>query len=697
MDERNLNKIMENQMVEPYDPNAKKQALNLAIAEFKNNQKSSQGLSIWARLTGKTTQDRRNPMEIKSRNKRVYGGMATAMAVVLIAGVTVSQFQNFSAERGYSDRQLTSLSKTDLGVADARHILAAPGEKQEAASYDDATEKDAMRDEEGLRRDNATVPMQQPMGRVEMAEKKADFSAGGPAASAESRVAGLEQNYVAASPPVTKMIAPAPDYPNPYYQDQGRDKFEEFKVNPVKMVAQEPVSTFSIDVDTASYSFARRMINNGQLPDKDSVRVEEIINYFDYNYPGPDTKTEPFKASVAVTPDPWAEGKQLVHIGIKGYDVGAQKPHSNLVMLLDVSGSMNSPDKLPLVKSSMKMLLDSLRPDDTVSIVVYAGAAGQVLEPTKVSDKAKIIAALDRLAPGGSTAGAQGIELAYHLAQQNFNEEGVNRVILATDGDFNVGVSDPEALKQLVEEKRKSGIFLSVLGFGEGNLNDQTMQTLAQNGNGVAAYIDTLNEARKVLSEEAQSTLFPIAKDVKIQIEFNPSKVAEYRLIGYETRHLNREDFNNDKIDAGDIGAGHTVTVIYEITPAGGPASVDALRYSEAKPAAKADSNLGDEIAFLKIRYKLPEEDASRLITTPVTASMSAQPSQDVGFSTAVAAFGQILKGGQYTGTFSYDDVIALAQANRGEDTFGYRAEFINMVRLAKTLAGTQTTLPQAQ
>jgi len=455
----------------------------------------------------------------------------------------------------------------------------------------------------------------------------------------------------------------------------------------VKIVKDEPVSTFSIDVDTSSYSFVRAALNQNLLPQKDAVRVEEMINYFPYDYPGPADRAEPFRATATVFPTPWNPNTKLLHIGIKGFALnGQEKPRSNLVFLIDTSGSMNEPNKLPLLINSMKLLVETLGPEDTVSIVTYAGSAGTVLEPTKVKDKAKIIARLDNLQSAGSTAGAEGIRQAYQLAEQSFDQTGVNRVILATDGDFNVGITDPQELKSFVERKRATGIYLSVLGFGRGNYNDELMQTLAQNGNGNAAYIDTLNEARKVLVDEASSTLFPIARDVKIQIEFNPQTVSEYRLIGYETRLLNHEDFNNDKVDAGDIGAGRTVTALYEITPRGSKGQlVDDLRYGESQP----DQASANEYAFLKIRYKLPDGDTSKLITTPVTTANEVKEAssipQDTRFATAVAAFGQIMRGGQYTKTYSYDDVIALAQGAKGEDPFGYRAEFINLVRIAKT------------
>jgi len=475
------------------------------------------------------------------------------------------------------------------------------------------------------------------------------------------------------------------------YKDVGRDQFERFAVNPIKFVAQEPVSTFSIDVDTASYSFMRREIMRGVLPQKDAVRVEEMINYFNYDYPLPETKDRPFKVSVSVVPSPWKDGNKLIHIGIKGYDIdkNINPPRSNLVFLLDVSGSMNSPDKLPLLVNSLKLLLGSLQPDDQVGIVVYAGAAGAVLEPTAVKEKGKILAALNRLRAGGSTAGGQGIRLAYQMAEANFDKEAVNRVILATDGDFNVGITDRAELQGFIERKRATGVYLSVLGFGQGNYNDSLMQALAQNGNGIAAYIDTLSEARKILVDEATSTLFPIANDVKIQVEFNPATVAEYRLVGYETRSLKREDFNNDAVDAGDIGAGHTVTAIYEITPVGGPLSVDASRYQKSAPK-KPETDFANEYAFLKIRYKLPGQDVSTLVTSPITADnqeISATMTRETQWAIAVAGFGQLLKGGKFTGKLTYDDVIKQAQSAKGEDEFGYRSEFIRLLRLAKSSA----------
>lgn len=477
-------------------------------------------------------------------------------------------------------------------------------------------------------------------------------------------------------------------------QEQNRDRVEDFKSNPVRAALEDPVSTFSIDVDTASYSFVRRSLREGVVPQADTVRVEEMINYFPYDWKGPNAASTPFNSTVSVMPAPWNEHTKLMHVAIKGFDVKpAEQPKANLVFLIDVSGSMNEQDKLPLLQSAFRLLVNKLRPDDTVSIVTYAGDAGTVLEPTKVSEKDKILNAIDTLTPGGSTAGEAGIKEAYRLAQKSFVKDGVNRVMLATDGDFNVGQTDDDDLKRLIEKERKTGVFLSVFGFGRGNLNDQMMQTIAQNGNGTAAYIDTLAEAEKVLVEDASSTLFTIAKDVKIQVEFNPQRISEYRLIGYETRALNREDFNNDRVDAGEIGSGHSVTAIYEITPKGGGEQIDPLRYGQAAVNNGGVAN-ADEYAFVKIRYKLPNEDASKLITTPVTSANEMarfdQASTDQRFSIAVAAFGQKLRDEDATAKLGYDKIVEIATAARGADPFGYRSEFLSLVRLASALGGNR-------
>jgi Ca-activated chloride channel homolog len=472
--------------------------------------------------------------------------------------------------------------------------------------------------------------------------------------------------------------------------EQGRERFDAIGPNPVKSVAGEPVSTFSIDVDTASYAFVRRTLNQGLLPPKDAVRVEELINYFPYRYPLPGKQETPFQPTVTVLPSPWNPANKLVHIAVKGYDVvRTQRPRANLVLLIDTSGSMAPDDRLPLLKSAFRMLVDTLQPTDTVGIVTYAGAPSVALEPTKASDRDKILRAIDRLDAEGSTAGAAGIQEAYRMAEAAFDKSAVNRIILGTDGDFNVGITDQHTLKGYIERKRDTGIYLSVLGVGRDNYNDALMQALAQNGNGVAAYVDTLNEARKVLVDEASSTLFPIAKDVKIQVEFNPARVAEYRLIGYETRMLNREDFANDKVNAGVIGSGHAVTAIYEITPVGAPRLLEDLRYGQPSAAPALAANSADEYAFLKIRYKLPGEENSRSMQVSIRDGLQVsavdQVNGEVRFSVAVAAFGQLLRGEPYLRSFGYNDIVDLATGAKGDDPFGYRAEFINLVRLAKS------------
>lgn len=482
---------------------------------------------------------------------------------------------------------------------------------------------------------------------------------------------------IVAPSPVPDTIAP-PRQPD-------TEEFANAEANPVKSVDTDPVSTFSIDVDTASYSVIRSSLMNGQLPPKDAVRIEEMVNYFPYAYPGPDADEGPFKPTVTVSGTPWNADTHLMQIAVQGeLPAIADRPALNLVFLIDTSGSMNQPDKLPLLKQSFRLMLAQLRPEDQVAIVAYAGSAGQVLEPTAAGDRTKILAALDRLDAGGSTAGQAGLQQAYATAEAMTKDGEVSRVILATDGDFNVGLSNPDALKDYIADKRDSGTYLSVLGFGRGNLDDATMQALAQNGNGTAAYIDTLSEAQKVLVDQLTGALFPIANDVKIQVEFNPATVAEYRLIGYETRALKREDFNNDKVDAGEIGAGHSVTAIYEVTPVGSSAILnDPLRYG-AGDSTQAGN--GDELAFLRLRYKAPGEDTSKLIEMPITPDMGAA-TEDSRFAAAIAGFGQLLRDGVYTGDWGYSDAIALAQDNIGDDPFGYRREAVTLMRLANSLS----------
>jgi Ca-activated chloride channel family protein len=451
--------------------------------------------------------------------------------------------------------------------------------------------------------------------------------------------------------------------------------------NPVKVTAEEPVSTFSIDVDTASYAVVRSSLTGGYLPTPEQVRVEEMVNYFPYAYAAPEGDSA-FASTVSVMPTPWNPGTRLVTIGIQGAlpEVTARPP-LNLVFLIDTSGSMEDANKLPLLKQSLSLMLSELRPEDQISIITYAGSAGEVLPPTPAKERDTIMSALDNLAAGGSTAGAEGLELAYQVAEGMKAEGEVTRILLATDGDFNVGVSDPDGLEAYVAKKRETGTYLSVLGFGRGNLDDAVMQSLAQNGNGTAAYIDTLSEARKVLVDQLTGALFPIADDVKIQVEWNPSQVAEYRLIGYETRALRREDFNNDAVDAGEIGAGRQVTAIYEVTAPGSDALLtDPLRYG----AAPAEGTAG-ELGFLRLRWKAPGEDASTLVETPITGAEPA--STETRFAAAIAGFGQLLQGSVYLGDWGWDEAIALALANRGEDAFGYRIEAVNLMRLAQSLS----------
>jgi Ca-activated chloride channel family protein len=480
-------------------------------------------------------------------------------------------------------------------------------------------------------------------------------------------------------------IAPAP--PMAYQQDVDTERYQHQQDNAVQVAAEHPVSTFSIDVDTGAYANVRRFLNEGRLPPEDAVRVEEMINYFDYDYAPPTSREQPFSVSTEVAAAPWNSQALLMRIGIKGFEVAAQqRPAANLVFLIDVSGSMDSPDKLPLLKNAFRLLTDQLSSRDRVSMVVYAGSSGVVLEPTPGDQKFRIQEALARLSAGGSTNGASGIERAYQLARSTFVKGGINRVVLATDGDFNVGTVNFEALVDMAERERESGVALTTLGFGTGNYNDQLMERLADAGNGNYAYIDTLSEARKVLVSQLNSTLFTIAKDVKIQVEFNPAEVLEYRLIGYENRMLAREDFNNDKVDAGEIGAGHRVTALYEVVPVGAKGRIDPLRYSASSAAAAGKG----ELANVRLRYKKPDADTSQLLEYPIRRSSvlaADKLSPDFRFAASVAAFGQLLRGGKYIGKFGYGDVTALAKGGLANDTDGYRREFVSLVELARTLA----------
>lgn len=468
------------------------------------------------------------------------------------------------------------------------------------------------------------------------------------------------------------------------------ETYAHYPINDTKQTINQRVSTFSIDVDTGAYSNMRRFIQDGTLPPEDAIRIEELLNYFDYQYKSGSSIDEPFSIDTEIASSPWNGNTHLLRIGLAGYSPNARRePSSNLVFLLDVSGSMKSADKLGLVKSSISMMTEQLDQNDSISIVVYAGSSGTVLEPTPGDQKARINRALGQLSAGGSTNGQQGIELAYQLASENYIEDGVNRVILATDGDFNVGTTDIESLKKLIARKRDSGIALTTLGFGSGNYNDHLMEQLAQEGNGNYAYIDTLGEARKVLVDELDASLINIAKDVKIQVEFNPQTVTEYRLIGYTNRKLNNEDFDNDKVDAGEIGAGHTVTAIYEIALAGnGGEKHTATRYQpELASIQKAKTG---ELADIRLRYKLPNKEHSQLFNKIVTEN-DIQPnfnstSDDYRFAVSVAAFGQHLQKNKNMQALSLADIHKLAANAKNTDTFGYRAEFLKLVQMADTL-----------
>ncbi len=522
------------------------------------------------------------------------------------------------------------------------------------------------------------------------------------AAALASGIAGCGGFAGKAAAPESVAASAAPGYPAQYPQpappaeaallDEGEPNTESYDhvvENAFLAVTKNPLSTFSVDVDTASYANTRRFLAQGKLPPKDAVRIEELINYFDYDYPDP-SGAEPFSVTTEVSVAPWKPEHRLVHIGLQGKRLAKKDmPPRNLVFLLDVSGSMGEPNKLPLLKRSLKELTETLTQKDRIAIVVYAGASGQVLPSTSATQKTQILDALERLEAGGSTNGGEGIELAYEIARRHFRKDGINRVILATDGDFNVGVSSPAALSRLIEEKRKTGVFLTVLGFGMGNYKDSTLEKLADKGNGNYAYIDDIAEARKVLVQQAGATLVTIAKDVKIQVEFNPKWASSYRLIGYENRLLANEDFNNDKKDAGDIGAGHTVTALYEVVPVGAPSpagSVDALKYQ--KPAAPSDAQASDELMTVKLRYKAPQGDTSKLISEVIKARSTelSKTSNTFRYAASVAAFGMLLRDSAHAGNADFGMVKALAEGAESRDPHGYWREYLGMVRQAERL-----------
>ena len=491
----------------------------------------------------------------------------------------------------------------------------------------------------------------------------------------------------------------APYNNNNNTQDFNTEEYDEITENQFLRVTDNPLSTFSIDVDAASYSNVRRFLNSGELPPAGAVRIEEMINYFHYEYPQP-TDTDPFSVNTEISDCPWNKDHKLVLVGLQGKKIPTESlPSSNLVFLIDVSGSMMDENKLPLVKASMKLLVDQLREQDKVALVVYAGNAGLVLPSTSGADKIKIKDAIDSLEAGGSTAGGAGIQLAYKTAKENFVKGGNNRVILCTDGDFNVGASSDDVLERMIEDERKSGVFLTVLGYGMRNYKDSKMQKLADKGNGNHAYIDGLNEAKKVLVNEFGGTLFTIAKDVKLQIEFNPAKVQGYRLIGYENRLLNKEDFNDDKKDAGELGSGHTVTALYEVIPFGVKDSflkkVDDLKYQKNKTALNKASDNG-EIMNIKLRYKQPDGDVSKLIAHPVfdTQLSLTATSNNFRFAASVAEFGMLLRNSEYKSTSNFNNVITLAKNSTGSDEEGYRTEFIKLVTNAQSIAKRKNTEP---
>ncbi|KIK85741.1 VWA domain-containing protein [Pseudomonas sp. W15Feb9B] len=484
------------------------------------------------------------------------------------------------------------------------------------------------------------------------------------------------------APMASFAAMPAPESYPQGYRDEQREQYQALADNPIHSVAESPVSTFSADVDTGAYANVRRLLNQGRLPPEGAVRLEEMVNYFPYNDALP-SDGSPFGVTTELAATPWNQHTRLLRIGIKASDRAvAELAPANLVFLVDVSGSMDRREGLPLVKSTLKLLVDQLREQDRVSLVVYAGESRVVLEPTSGREKAKIRTAIEQLTAGGSTAGASGIGLAYQMAQQAFIPKGINRILLATDGDFNVGISDFDSLKQMAVDKRKTGISLTTLGFGVDNYNEHLMEQLADAGDGNYAYIDNLREARKVLVDQLGSTLAVVAKNVKLQVEFNPAQVSEYRLLGYENRALKREDFSNDKVDAGEVGAGHTVTALYEIVPAGEKGWLEPLRYGKSEAAVSAKNG---ELAMLRVRYQQPEGGKSLLIERPITDQV-APASDDLRFAAAVAAFSQQLKDARYTGDFSLKDTEALARGARGDDRFGLRNEFVQLVELAQSL-----------
>lgn len=668
------------------DAGAKAAAMQLAVENFARLQSSLQGSTEAAR----PMQDRPVKAGLLQKGLAMLNALkmkpvlaATTSVAALLVGVVVilplSGKGPMQEARKKAPAEVTTLSESDTAALQSAAPNASEKPRSRPAKLPEAK---ALAKTEA--QDSPVVS-----GKA-YADRQA-VAAAAPLAEAEVAMLGDQALADAAPSPmptgraVAKMASEsfaagvvAEPMPQPM---ENTEAFANADANPVKVTAEEPVSTFSIDVDTASYATVRSSLNAGYMPDPASVRIEEMVNYFPYAYPKPEGD-QAFRPTITVMPTPWNPNTRLVNIAIQGSVPQVKnRPALNLVFLVDTSGSMEDAGKLPLLKQSLGLMLGQLQPEDQVAIVAYAGSAGQVLPPTKASDTAVIMGALDQLAAGGSTAGAQGLELAYQVADSMKADGEVSRVLLATDGDFNVGIDDPKALTDFIAKKRESGVYLSVLGFGRGNLDDATMQALAQNGNGTASYIDSLSEARKVLVDQLTGALYPIADNVKIQVEWNPGQVAEYRLIGYETRALAREDFNNDKVDAGDIGAGTAVTAIYEVTAPGSAAlRNDPLRYGSAA-AVEGSSELG----YLRLRSVAPSGGASVLQETAIVPGMPV--TDETRFAAAIAGFGQLLTGSKYLGDWGWDQAIDLGLASRGADAFGYRIEAVNLMRTAKALS----------
>jgi Ca-activated chloride channel homolog len=608
---------------------------------------------------------------------RIKGVTTMASVAVMLAACSVDDFtvSRSTSSDGSGTKSISNTGSARVAVRPpvVQHATGAPATEPLTAGLRVPASAQIQPAQEKIQKMRA----EHEQGRQEVARSQAQT---------QSQLAARRkpaQDFMTASPLAPSISAPPP---------VESERYANITDNPLKRVAEQAVSTFSIDVDTGAYANVRRFLNSGVLPPANAVRVEELLNYFSYDYPAPTGREVPFRATTEIARTPWNAHTHLLQIGIKGVELRPRDlPPTNLVFLVDVSGSMRSANKIGLLRAGLKMLARQLRPQDRISIAVYAGASGIVLPPTAGDDAATIEAALDSLRTGGSTNGVAGIKLAYALARQSFIAGGINRVMLATDGDFNVGTVNFQALKNLVERERDSGVSLTTLGFGTGNINEHLMEQLANVGNGNYAYIDSAREAHKALVEQMAGTLATIAKDVKIQLEFNPAVVSEYRLIGYENRQLRREDFNNDKVDAGEIGAGHTVTALYEVALVGSRGvRHDALRYVVPTSVVAPPANqLAGEIGHLRIRYKQPGGTQSRLVEAPIAtphASSGAKMSERLQFAAAVAGFGQLLRGGRYTQGFHYNDVLRLARAAKGVDANGYRGEFVQLVNVARNL-----------